>query len=142
MKRPEIVNATQAELDEILALAKTSFPVQQYKLLEGVLGTFVYVMQALQNAKTSIKRFRNMLFGASTESQRNLLPPLDASATGDAASAPGAKPAQADLDVARVKVAAPGHGRNGAQAYSDSPVVQVGLLDLNPGDLCGPRQLS
>ena len=37
--------------------------------LEGVLGTFVYVMQALQNAKTSIKRFRQMLFGARTESK-------------------------------------------------------------------------
>jgi len=146
MKRPEIVNATQAELDEILALAKTSFPLQQYKLLEGVLGTFVYVMQALQSAKTSIKRFRNMLFGASTESQRNLLAlpeaggavdaPPAAGGASDVAPDAGAKPAQADLDVARVKVAAPGHGRNGAQAYSDSPVVQVELLDLNPGDLC------
>jgi len=136
MKRPEIVNATQAELDEILALAKTSFPLQQYKLLEGVLGTFVYVMQALQSAKTSIKRFRNMLFGASTESQRNLRPLPDAGGASDMAPDAGAKPAQADLDVARVKVAAPGHGRNGAQAYSDSPVVQVELLDLNPGDLC------
>ena len=139
MKRPEIVNATQAELDEILALAKTTFPLKQYKLLEGVLGTFVYMMRALQNARTSIKRFRNMLFGASTESQRNLLPLLDAggaSAAGDAASAAGAKPAQAAQDGAQAKVSAPGHGRNGAQAYSDSPVVQVQLLDLNPGDLC------
>ncbi len=136
MKRPEIVNATQAELDEILALAKTSFPSQQYKLLEGVLGTFVYMMRALQNAKTSIKRFRNMLFGASTESGRNLLAPLDAGGASDVASAPGAKPALADLDVAKTKVPTPGHGRNGAQAYSNSPIVQVELLDLNPGDLC------
>jgi len=140
MKRPEIVNATQAELDEILALAKTSFPVQQYKLLEGVLGTFVYVMQALQSAKTSIKRFRNMLFGASTESQRNLLALPEAGGAGDVAPDAGAKPAQADLDGAKdgakAKAPAPGHGRNGAQAYSDSPVVRVELLDLNPGDLC------
>ena len=55
MKPPELINATQAELDELLALAKTTFPARQYQLLEGVLGTFVYVMQALQNAKTSIK---------------------------------------------------------------------------------------
>jgi hypothetical protein len=73
MKPPAVVTATPAELDEILALAKTSFPSRQYELLEGVLGTFVYVMQALQNAKTSIKRFRQMLFGARTESQRNVL---------------------------------------------------------------------
>jgi len=136
MKRPELVSATQGELDEILALAKTTFPIKQYKLLEGVLGTFVYVMQALQSARTSVRKFRNMLFGASTESQRNLLPLLDASTTGDAAPAPGAQAAQAAQDVAKAKVRAPGHGRNGAQAYSDAPVVQVGLLDLNPGDLC------
>ena len=73
MKRPELVNATQAELDELLTLAKTTFPTRQYELLEGVLGTFVYVMQALQNAKTSLKRFRQMLFGARTESKRNVL---------------------------------------------------------------------
>ena len=136
MKRPEIVNATQAELDEILALAKTSFPSQQYKLLEGVLGTFVYMMRALQSAKTSIKRFRSMLFGASTERQRNLLPLLDAGGASDVALPAGAKPAQAAQDGAQAKVSAQGHGRNGAQAYSDSPVVHVQLLDLNPGDLC------
>ena len=136
MKHPELVNATQGELDEILALVKTTLSAKQYKLLEGVLGTFVYVMRALQNARTSVRKFRNMLFGASTESQRNLLPLLDASTTGDAAPVPGAQAAQAAQDVAKAKVSAPGHGRNGAKAYSDSPIVQVGLLDLNPGDLC------
>ena len=72
MKCPELVTATQGELDEILALAKTTFPDRQYLLLERVLGT-LYVMQALQNAKTSIKRFRQMLFGARTEHKRNVL---------------------------------------------------------------------
>jgi len=139
MKHPELVNATQGELDEILALVKTTLAAKQYKLLEGVLGTFVYVMRALQNARTSVRKFRNMLFGASTESQRNLLTLPGASAAGDAAPAPGAQAAQAAQaaqDGAKAKVSAPGHGRNGAQAYSDSPIVQVALLDRNPGDLC------
>jgi len=38
MKRPALVNATQAQLDALLALAKTTFPTAQYQLLEGVLG--------------------------------------------------------------------------------------------------------
>ena len=89
MKEPELVTATQQELDEILALAKTSFPRKHYELLEGVLCTFVFVMLKLQNAKTSIKRFQRMLFGARTEHKRNVLefgeivtdkPPLDAAA--------------------------------------------------------------
>ena len=73
MKSPELINATQADLDELLALAKSTFPQEQYPLLEGVFGTFVYLMRGLQNAKTSIKRLRQMLFGASTEHKRTLL---------------------------------------------------------------------
>ena len=42
MKCPELVSATQAQLDELLALAKASFPSAQYELLKGVLGTFAY----------------------------------------------------------------------------------------------------
>lgn len=128
MKAPELVNASKAELDELLALAKASFPLQQFELLEGVFGTFVYVMLALQNAKTSIKRFRQMLFGARTESKRNVLKPHAAAA---AAGGNDEKTA-----TAKTKPPVTGHGRNGAQAYSDSPVVEVDLTDLHSGDLC------
>ena len=131
MKGPELVNATQAELDELLALAKTTFPPRQYQLLEGVLGTFVYVMQTLQNAKTSLKRFRQMLFGASTESKRNVL--------GHGTSVGEPPLTEGDQDV---KPAAPapsaqaGHGRNGAEKYCDSPNIKVDVSDLQPGDPC------
>ena len=67
MTLPEVVNATQAQLDDLLAKVKATLTAQEYLLLEGVLGTFICVMLALQNAKTSLNRFRKMLFGASTE---------------------------------------------------------------------------
>ena len=51
MSKPKVVNAKPQELDELLALAKTSFPQDKYQLLEGVLGTFVHVMLGLQNAR-------------------------------------------------------------------------------------------
>jgi len=73
MKEPELVTATQEELDEILQRARPALSDPQYRLLEGVLSTFVYVMLKLQNAKTSIKRFQRMLFGHSTEHKRNVL---------------------------------------------------------------------
>ena len=53
MTPPEIVNATQAQLDDLLAKVKSTLTAQEYLLLEGVLGTFICVMLALQNAKTS-----------------------------------------------------------------------------------------
>ena len=39
MKEPELVTATQEELDEILLRARPALSDQQYRLLEGVLAT-------------------------------------------------------------------------------------------------------
>lgn len=140
MKEPELVTATQQELDEILALAKTSFPHKHYELLEGVLATFVFVMLKLQNAKTSIKRFQRMLFGARTELKRNVLDadtkvcaeqPVDAAAAGaavlDDAVDDGDKPARKPK---------PGHGRNAAGAYSGAPIVECEHPRIDSGDRC------
>jgi transposase len=135
MKPPEIVNATQAELDELLAKAKPTFTSEQYLLLERVFGTFVYVMLSLQNAKTSIKRFQRMLFGHRTEHKRNVLerPAAagDSDAHNDAARLP---PLPAGGAVPRPPQ--PGHGRNAAQAYSGAPIVQCDHPELNSGDRC------
>ena len=80
MKPPEFVTATPAQLEELLALAEASFPPPQYQLLKGVLDTFAYVMQALQNAKTSLRRFRHMLFGGSSEKRKKVFKDAPASA--------------------------------------------------------------
>jgi hypothetical protein len=132
VKRPELLNATQAELDELLTLAKTktAFSAEHYELLERVLGTFVFVMLSLQSAKTSIKRFRQMLFGARTESKSNVLKDH-----GAIADPPQVAQGQAD-GQAQAKPSPPGHGRNGAQAYRDAPVVEVDVPGLQPGDPC------
>jgi len=42
MKQPELVTASQAELNDILARTKAVLPEQQYKLLEGILRTFAF----------------------------------------------------------------------------------------------------
>ena len=155
MRPPELIGATQAQLDELLAQAKPSFSAQQYVLLEGVLGTFSYVMLALQNAKTSIKRFRKMLFGASTESRANVLgvnrlkdnelttqsaAPADHDSENEVPSAKsdcegGPSPTPAKVPVAANKPKA-GHGRNGAKAYANAPVIQVEVAGLRAGELC------
>lgn len=141
MKKPELVTASQAELDEILDKAKPALSEQQYRLLEGVLGTFVFVMLKLQNTKASLKKFQRMLFGARTETKANLFEDKpDAGGSGEvptttdgaqraAAVAEGAPP----LDE---KVKAKGHGRNGAQAYGDSPIVEIDHPELESGAPC------
>jgi len=141
MKQPKLVSATQAQLDALLILAKPTFPSEQYELLQGVLGTFSYVMQALQNAKTSLKRFRQMLFGAKTESKDKVLAKTDASGTGDGGAgeeSEGAKtePLTSTPAAKGAPVPRPGHGRNAANAYVNSPVIEVEVPNLLSGDPC------
>ena len=136
MKPPEIVNATQAELDELLAKAKPTFSSEQYLLLERVFGTFVYVMLSLQNAKTSIKRFQRMLFGGRTEHKRNVLERAAVEADLHGQDAAGAGAELAEVVVPGPKPRPPGHGRNAAQAYSGAPIVECVSPDLKPGDRC------
>jgi transposase len=138
MKEPELVTATQEELDEILRRARPALSDPQYRLLEGVLATFVYVMLKLQNAKTSIKRFQRMLFGHRTEHKRNVLEraaqPGDSDAL-DAESVPEL-PGVASVPVPVPRPPQRGHGRNAAQAYSGAPIVQCDHPELTSGDRC------
>jgi transposase len=144
MKPPEFVSATQAQLDELLALARAaSFPQPQYDLLAGILGTFLYVMCALQNAKTSLKRFRHLLFGKRTESTANLLKAIGSGPGGASDQAAGSAIEPALADSAALSAGAgkepkkcKGHGRNGADAYRNATVVEIELPDLHAGDIC------
>ncbi len=143
MKPPELVSATQAQLDELLALARAaSFPQAQYDLLAGVLGTFIYVMHALQDAKTSLKRFRQMLFGKRTESTANVLKRIGSGtdeaggqAEGAAEPAPDA-PAAPSAGVGKEPKKRKGHGRNGAAAYPGAQVTEIPVPGLKSGDPC------
>ena len=143
MKPPEFVTATPAQLEELLALAEASFPPPQYQLLKGVLDTFAYVMQALQNAKTSLRRFRHMLFGGSSEKRKKVFKDAPASAadkhppaTADTATDTPTAGAGDGESTSSPPPSPPGHGRHGAGAYCDSPVVELALPDLQSGDRC------
>lgn len=146
MKPPEIVTATRAELDEILALSKPLLPARHYRLLESVLNTYEFVMLQVQSMKTSMRRLQRMLFGARTERKRNVIK----NAAGQAAAPPGAAEdatpgighavAVIDAAGAPLPASAPkkrkGHGRNAAQAYRDAAVVECVHTDIEAGQRC------
>ena len=140
MKEPELVSATQEELDEILHTAKPALSAQQYKLLEAVLGTFVFVMLKLQNAKSSIKKLQRMIFGARTEHKRNVLGATpagaDSATRADDATALDGDPQREPGGDAALRQRKPGHGRNAAQAYSGAPIVECEHTELESGDRC------
>jgi transposase len=143
MSQPEFVSATPAQLDELLALARAaSFPEEKYRLLEGVLETFAYVMLKLQNAKTSLRRFRQMLFGARTQSKRNVLKQNTGGEAGQSNddNRAQASPSEHAVVPAQDRPCTPakraGHGRAGAHAYSGATVIAVEHPYLKPGDPC------
>jgi transposase len=149
MKPPELITASRAELDVLLALAKPVFTAAQYELLEAVLATFVFTMRGLQNAKTSIKRLRKMLFGTRTESRSRVLKELDAGAASAAAAdtrtdisvgtdtdTATAQPTSGDAPVKPPAPQRPGHGRIGADAYRDAPVIELTVTEVRAGEVC------
>ena len=138
MTQPQFVNASTAQLDELVGLAKTrtAFSAEQYLLLEQVLDTFVHVMLALQNAKTSIKRFRQMLFGVRTERMGTVFKDGDAHApvVGEPPSADAPSPGcnaqggDAQGEAKPKPKPKPGQGRIGAQAYCGAAVIELDRL--------------
>jgi hypothetical protein len=70
MKRPKLVTATKAEIDEILAAAKKTLPAEQYQMLERELGAFVVMQQSLRNGKMSPKQIRQAVVAARTARAR------------------------------------------------------------------------
>ncbi|HET9645290.1 MAG TPA: transposase [Burkholderiaceae bacterium] len=146
MKQPELVTASQVELDDILARTKGVLPEQQYKLLEGILRTFAFVMLRLQDAKASVGRLRGMLFGVRTESMRNVIEDAKIARAGQpgdevearpgdsAVPAVGASSSSVPALAGRPK--AKGHGRNGVDALRGATIVECGHDELRAGQRC------
>ena len=112
------------ELEEILARALTA-PLGQddYRKLHAVLETLAYMTQLLENKNTTLQRLRQMVFGASTEKTGQILQNMaDQTVTSSTSATTGeqgnevASP-QTPCSPSGGTQPAPGHGRNGAQAY-------------------------
>ena len=72
---PQVVELSTAQLDVLLVKLAQALPAETYQLVESLLRTLQWVTRALEAKNTSLGRLRRMLFGAKTETTRNLLPP-------------------------------------------------------------------
>jgi transposase len=135
------------ELQGIVDRAKAG-PLSEadHAALVQALQTLAFLTQELQAKGASLERLRRMLFGARTEKTSQVL-------GGDAVPAPGgapggeaeaAAPAPAgggDTSGTPNGAAAPGakrpgHGRNGAAAYTGAKKISVQHESLHKGDAC------
>lgn len=131
----------QQELEQILDQALTS-PLARgdYDKLRAVLNTLAYMTQLLENKNTTLQRLRQIVFGSSSEKTNQVLPhansgtgavpPPDTPQSQEQASEPPS-PSSESAESER-----PGHGRNGAQAYTGAEKIKVGHATLKSGDRC------
>jgi transposase len=113
----ELQQALARSLDAPLAEA-------DYRKLAAALDTLAHLTQLLAAKDTTIRDLRQLLFPASTEKTRNVLP----NAGGEAAAA---GPPQQEQ-----KKKKPGHGRNAAATYEGARRVQTAHPTLQTGDPC------
>ncbi len=136
---PELVEVDSTRLEEVLCRVEQSLDETDAALVRAVFESYAYVSDLVEDKNTSIRRLRQLFFGASTETtdavvgEKTKRPeaalPLEVDADGGLAADDG----NSDESDA---VASKGHGRNGAEAYRGAARVDVPHPSLTAGEAC------
>ncbi|OFV88150.1 MAG: hypothetical protein A3J75_07135 [Acidobacteria bacterium RBG_16_68_9] len=113
------------ELTAILDRVSCHLSDEERDKLKAALDTLALLATEIGNKGTTIERLRRMLFGAGTEKTEKIFPARAAAQSGNDAGAPG-----------KERPRAPGHGRNGADAFPGAVRVCVPHATLHHGDRC------
>jgi transposase len=138
-KVPEILEVDNQQLEEVLRRAEQTLERRDAELIRAVFQSYAYVAELVEDKDTSIRRLRQLLFGASTEKTRLVIKRSDDAAK--EASPPDADsgvktPAEAPREEAPAKPPRKGHGRHGADAYEGAERIDVPHESLQAGDAC------
>jgi transposase len=137
---PELVEVDSTRLDEVLGRVEQSLDENDAALVRAVFESYAYVSELVEDKNTSIRRLRQLFFGASTETtaavvgQKTRRPeaalPREAGADADLAADEG------NADASDAAATSKGHGRNGAEAYRGAERIDVPHPSLSAGDAC------
>jgi len=143
-RKPEVVEVNPDQLKQVVRRAEQSLGKQDAELIRAVFESYEYVAELIQDKNTSIRRLRQLYFGAKTEKTDAVVgrsaDASDGAGTGQAAE-DGKSPAEdsdetesdaADAQPAKKK----GHGRHAADAYRGAERIEVPHGSLQPGDAC------
>ena len=120
------------EVAAALARARALLSAEDHALFTHMADTLAWVTGELQAKDVSVDRLRHMIFGASCEKTRDVL----GEDTQDTDLTPGAAQPGASALPATPRPKAPGHGRNGAAAYTGATRVSVAHPHLHSGESC------
>jgi transposase len=122
------IDVRQEEIAAILERTRAVLSDAEHATLSSIVDTVALVQAELQGKDASLERLRRMIFGASTESTRNVL--------GEKLSEQGRATSSATQDPATPRPKPPGHGRNAAAAYTGASQVTVTHPHLHGGETC------
>jgi hypothetical protein len=147
------IDVSMEELEKILERAREApLDPEGYTKLKASVETLGYLIQLVEDKETTIQRLRQILCGASTEKSRKVLGDkqgTETSAGGSAASEEQVSPASASTSAETAGAKAesgseqkpqrehvPGHGRNGAEAYTGARKECVANTEVQVGQRC------
>jgi len=137
-----MIDVDTAQLQEVLQRAEQALDAQDAGLIRAVFQSYAYVAGLVEDKNTSIRRLRQLFFGARTEKTEAVVgrradEPVTTGPGGTAAAEVAAGEADADAAPdADPEPAAPGHGRNGADAYRGAERIELPHPSLSAGDPC------
>lgn len=113
------------ELAAIVERTRGALGAEDFEKLKAAIATLAFLQAELRAKGTSIARLRQLLFGAPTEKTRTVLK--------EAGNKPSGGPEAGQQEK---KARPPGHGRNGAAAYTGAARQKVPHATLQGGDAC------
>src|SRR5262249_43508230 len=139
----EIVEVSPTQLEEVLRRVEQVLTEEDAALIRAVFRSYVYVTDLVEDKNTSIRRLRQLLFGARTEKTdavvgRDTETPDTTGPSDPAASTAetAGEPASGKSNAADSEPISHGHGRNGAHAYRGAERIEVPHPSLKAGNPC------
>ncbi len=123
MNMPKRIDLKPEQIDALLERVKTgSLQDGDYEIIKAMSETIEFLSHLSEEKAASIKRLLRMLFGAKTETAKNVMDPPHKPNTGKNKPEPDQKPK--------------GHGRNGASEYTGATKIKIDHESLQSGDNC------
>jgi transposase len=126
---PDRMEVSVEEISAIVERTQTgALSAEEHAKLKAAIDTFALITAQLQAKDASVDRLRRMIFGATTESTRNVL--------GEKRGEPTAVESTGEDEIRTPRPKPPGHGRNAAAAYTGASQVTVAHPTLHGGEAC------
>jgi transposase len=137
---PELVEVDSTRLEEVLRRVEQSLDEEDAALVRAVFESYAYVTELVEDKDTTIRRLRQLLFGARTEKTDAVVgqkaEAREAASPRETVAETGVAAGDGPGDGPGVGAAPRGHGRNGAEAYRGAERIDVAHPSLRAGDAC------